>query len=250
MTLLADPNPLEQLQVLGYPVHRTADYAGWLLEQARRSKGAHVVTINAEMCMQGETDHTLQQAIKTADLVIPDGSGIELYFRFLEGIQLKRYPGIEFSADVLRQLKPNETAVFYGGAPGVADRAAAYWQTQRPDLNIALVQHGYLSMADQPAFLNQLKALQPTVIFVGLGVPRQEFWIQAHRHLAPKAAWIGVGGSFDIWGGVKERAPKWFCDNHLEWLYRLYQEPWRWRRMLALPKFVGRALVYRIRHRA
>ncbi|MEO1591830.1 MAG: WecB/TagA/CpsF family glycosyltransferase [Cyanobacteria bacterium J06632_22] len=245
MTLLADSNPLEKLHVLGFPVHRTADYAGWLLSQARQGKGTHVVTLNAEMCMQGETDLALQNAIRTADLVIPDGSGIELYFRWIEGLRLKRYPGIEFAADVLKRLHADETALFYGGAPGVADKAALHWQDQCPDLNIALVQHGYLSKEEQPAFYTQLQTLNPTVIFVGLGVPRQELWIQAHRHLVPNAAWIGVGGSFDIWGGVKERAPKWFCDNHLEWLYRLYQEPWRWRRMLALPKFVGRAFMYK-----
>ncbi len=246
MTLLADPNPLEQLHVLGYPVHRTPDYADWLLAQARQGKGAHVVTINAEMCMQGETDPDLHQVMQSADLVIPDGAGIELYFRLLEGIDLKRHPGIEVAANVLRQLKPTETAVFYGGAPGVAEQAASYWRQTLPGLNIGLVQHGYLSDADQPAFKAQLQDLQPTVIFVGLGVPRQELWIQTHRHLLPNTAWVGVGGSFDIWGGVKERAPQWFCDNHLEWLYRLYQEPWRWRRMLALPQFAGKALMYRL----
>ncbi|MEO0539793.1 MAG: WecB/TagA/CpsF family glycosyltransferase [Cyanobacteria bacterium P01_A01_bin.105] len=244
MTLLADSNPLEQLDVLGFPVHQATDYPGWLLAQARRGRGAHVVTINAEMCIQGERDPALQQVLQNADLVIPDGSGIELYFRWLEGIQVKRYPGIEFAADVLAQLSPTEPVVFYGGAPGVADKAADHWRSQLPSLNIALVQHGYLSEADQPDFQARLQALQPTAIFVGLGVPRQELWIQSHRPLVPQAAWIGVGGSFDIWGGVKERAPRWFCDNHLEWLYRLYQEPWRWRRMLALPKFVGRALMY------
>ena len=249
MTLLAEPNPLEQLQVLGFPVHRTADYAGWLLGQVRQCNGAHVVTINAEMCMQGEADPELRQIIQSADLVIPDGSGIELYFRWLEGARVRRYPGIEFAADVLAQLKPGEKAVFYGGAPGVAERAAAHWRQQLPDLDLALVQHGYLEEIDQPAFQAMLQSLQPAVIFVGLGVPRQEQWIQAHRHLVPSAAWVGVGGSFDIWGGVKERAPQWFCDNHLEWLYRLYQEPWRWRRMLALPKFVGRAVMYQWQHR-
>ena len=77
---------------------------------------------------------------------------------------------------------------------------------------------------------------------MGLGVPRQEYWIRQHRHLCPHAIWIGVGGSFDIWSGVKTRAPRWLRENHLEWLYRLYQEPWRWRRMLALPQFFLKAL--------
>jgi N-acetylglucosaminyldiphosphoundecaprenol N-acetyl-beta-D-mannosaminyltransferase len=79
---------------------------------------------------------------------------------------------------------------------------------------------------------------------VGLGVPRQELWIAQHRYLCPQAIWIGVGGSFDIWSGTKNRAPAWLGKNNLEWLYRLYQEPWRWRRMLALPEFALKAFVY------
>ncbi|HEY9835334.1 MAG TPA: WecB/TagA/CpsF family glycosyltransferase, partial [Vampirovibrionales bacterium] len=71
----------------------------------------------------------------------------------------------------------------------------------------------------------------------GLGVPRQEFWIRENRHLCPEAIWVGVGGSFDIWSGQKERAPVWLQRLQMEWAYRLYQEPWRWRRMLALPQF-------------
>ncbi|MEL6326516.1 MAG: WecB/TagA/CpsF family glycosyltransferase [Cyanobacteria bacterium J06626_23] len=248
MTVLADSNSLGKRSVLGFPVHCTTDYPGWLLTQIRQGQGVHVVTINAEMCMQGETDPALRQLIESADLVIPDGAGIELYFRFLKHTRVKRYAGIEFAGDVLSQLRPTEPVVFYGGATGVAEKAAEYWRQRLPDLNIALVQHGYLSADQQPDFEARLQAIRPAAVLVGLGVPRQEFWIQSHRHLLPQAAWIGVGGSFDIWGGVKERAPRWFCDNHLEWLYRLYQEPWRWRRMLALPKFVWRSLVYQVQH--
>jgi len=64
--------------------------------------------------------------------------------------------------------------------------------------------------------------------------------------LCPQAIWIGVGGSFDIWSGSKDRAPAWLANNNLEWLYRLYKEPWRWRRMLALPQFAVKAFVYRL----
>ena len=76
---------------------------------------------------------------------------------------------------------------------------------------------------------------------MGLGVPRQELWISENSHLCPQAIWIGVGGSFDIWSGIKNRAPSWLGNNNLEWLYRLYKEPWRWRRMLALPEFAVKA---------
>ena len=239
--------PLNQLFVMGLPVHQSTDrggYVSWLLEMMRSGHGGHVVTLNAEMCVQAELSGELQKIIRNALLVIPDGAGIQLYFQWIQRRQVKRYPGIEFSVDILQQLQPTEPVVFYGGSPGMATAAAEHWQRQFPDLNVAIAQHGYLSDHEQQDFQNQLQTLQPSIVFVGLGVPRQELWIAAHQKLYPNTVWVGVGGSFDIWAGKKQRAPRWMCNNNLEWLYRLYQEPWRWRRMLALPKFVFRSIGY------
>ncbi|MEO0535592.1 MAG: WecB/TagA/CpsF family glycosyltransferase [Cyanobacteria bacterium P01_A01_bin.123] len=240
---MMEPDTLAQLRVMNLPVHYGADYATWLLARLRRGQGSHVVTLNAEMSMQADHNLGLKRLIQQAELVIPDGAGVVLYFR-LKGQRLHRYPGIELAADLLKHCLPQESVFFYGGAPGVAETARDRWQTQLPNLTITGVQNGYLSAEDQPAFQQQLRDQQPSLIFVGLGVPRQEFWIAEHRSLCPHSIWVGVGGSFDIWAGVKQRAPAWFCNNNLEWLYRLYQEPWRWRRMLALPKFAWRALTY------
>lgn len=245
--MLADrSDTLRVLKVMGLPVHWRPNYADWLLRQYRQGQGAHVVTLNAEMAMQADSNPTLRQIILAADLVIPDGAGVVLYFR-LQGRRMDRVPGIELAAQVLQGLAPQETVFFFGGAPGVTDHAALYWRRQYPNVNIVGNQHGFLRPEDEPAFLQRLQTLQPSVILVGLGVPRQELWIRDHRHLCPNSVWIGVGGSFDIWAGIKTRAPDWMGKNHLEWLYRLYQEPWRWRRMLALPKFAWRSLTYSAR---
>ena len=235
---------LNQLFVMGLPVHQSTDYVGWLLETVRAERGGHVVTLNAEMCVQAETNTDLRNIIQNATLVIPDGAGVQLYFQWIQRRRVKRYPGIEFAANVLQQLESTDSVIFYGGAPGMSAAAAEHWQRQLPNLNVAIAQHGYLSEAEQTEFHTKLASLQPSIIFVGLGVPRQELWIAANRHLCPNTIWIGVGGSFDIWAGKKKRAPRWMCNNNLEWLYRLYQEPWRWRRMLALPKFVFRSIGY------
>lgn len=238
------PSPLKKLFVMGLPVHQSTDYVGWLLDTMRANRGGHIVTLNAEMCVQAETNPNLKAMIQNAALVIPDGAGVQLYFQWIQRKRMQRYPGIEFAVDVLQQLQPTEPVVFYGGAPGIATAAAQHWLKQLPDLKIAIAQHGYLSDIEQLDFHRRLQALQPSIIFVGLGVPRQELWIASHYQLCPTAIWIGVGGSFDIWAGKKQRAPRWMCANNLEWLYRLYQEPWRWRRMLALPKFVLRSISY------
>jgi N-acetylglucosaminyldiphosphoundecaprenol N-acetyl-beta-D-mannosaminyltransferase len=250
--IVREPAPvdrLEKISVLGVPVHLADSYSAWLLSRAQHQQGGHVVTLNAEMTMQAEQDRHLARIIHQADLVIPDGSGIVFYLK-LYGKHIERRPGIELAERLLEAFGESPalgSVFFFGGAPGVAEQAADSWRLRSPQLPIAGVQHGYLTPDDEPRFAQTLKELQPAIVLVGLGVPRQEYWIAEHRHLCPQAIWIGVGGSFDIWAGTKVRAPEFFRKNHLEWLYRLYQEPWRWRRMLALPQFALKSILYRMK---
>ncbi|MFN9608054.1 MAG: WecB/TagA/CpsF family glycosyltransferase, partial [Pseudanabaena sp.] len=125
-----------------------------------------------------------------------------------------------------------------GGAPKVVDSVAEIWRNKWADIAITGMHHGYFDAVTEQQICEQLQSSQPNLILVGLGVPRQELWIQKYRYLCPDAVWIGVGGSFDIWSGIKTRAPEWFSNNNLEWLYRLYHEPWRWRRRHSRPPFV------------
>jgi N-acetylglucosaminyldiphosphoundecaprenol N-acetyl-beta-D-mannosaminyltransferase len=235
----------ELYSVLGFPVHLLPDYVKWLLDRLASQKGTQVVTLNAEMTMQAEQNDQLANVIRQADLVIPDGAGIVLYLK-ARGKAIRRCPGIEL-AEALLQQAAARPVFFYGGAPGVAEDAARTLQGRYSTLNVVGTQDGYLSEQDAPLFLEGLRSLSPQIIYVGLGVPRQEHWIAAHRHVVPNAVWIGVGGSFDIWANRKERAPAWLRNNHLEWVYRLYQEPWRWRRMLALPQFAWQAFLELLR---
>ncbi len=242
--LLKSPEPA---RVMDLPIHLCDDYPGWLLHLLEERQGAHVVTLNAEMTMQARENPALAEVIRQADLVIPDGSGVVLYLQW-QGYQIQRFPGIELAQTLLYRIpefssseEVSKGVFFYGGQPGVAEEAAKMWQQHCPDLEI-VAQHGYLSEAEQKALLSTLEEKQPYLIYVGLGVPRQELWIAQHRWICPESIWIGVGGSFDIWAGRKDRAPVWLRDRHLEWVYRLYQEPSRWRRMLALPRFAWLSL--------
>lgn len=230
--------------VLNLSVHLLDDYTTWLIDNAHQGIGTCVTTLNAEMTMMAEQNPALAAAIRDADLVVPDGAGIVLHLR-LRGIRHFRCPGIELAAALLEGI--GETSVansvcFYGGKPGVTTAAARAWQQRVPSLSI-LTQHGYLNSEEEQAWKQTLQTQQPRIIYVGLGVPRQELWIQQNRSLCPNSIWIGVGGSFDIWAGNKSRAPKWLRENNLEWSYRLYQEPWRWKRMLSLPQFFWRSLI-------
>ena len=230
--------------VLNLQVHLLDDYLSWLIARLQQQIGTHVVTLNAEMSMMAQENAALQQTITAAELVIPDGAGVIIYMR-LRGRKHQRCPGIELAASLIEYLGTTsntpDSLCFFGGSPGTAEQAAKVWQEQFPRLSI-LTQDGYVAGVAEEEWKQTLKTKQPAVILVGIGVPRQELWIQSNRHLCPNAVWIGVGGSLDIWAGTKERAPEWLRNNNLEWSYRLYQEPWRWRRMLSLPKFFWRSL--------
>ena len=130
---------LETLSVMGLPIHWGARYEDWLLSQHHQGLGAHVVTLNAEMAMQADQNPALKAVLCKADLAIPDGAGIVLYFR-VKGKRIQRYPGIELAESLLQRLEAEHSAFFLGAAPGVAKAAAQTWQARQPQLNIVGVQ--------------------------------------------------------------------------------------------------------------
>jgi N-acetylglucosaminyldiphosphoundecaprenol N-acetyl-beta-D-mannosaminyltransferase len=227
-------------RVLGVPVHGCTDAfeAALALHQAG---GGQIVTLNAEMTMASRADADLGAVIEAAELVIPDGAGV-VWALGRQGIRVPRSPGIELARRLLEHGAAQGWRVaLVGASPETMERLRQVLPAEIPGLNLVLACHGYQSADNWPGIEHQLRELQPDLVLVALGVPRQETWI----HGLPwprKGLWMGVGGSFDVWAGVKQRAPRWMGALRIEWLYRLLQEPQRWRRMLALPEFAWAVL--------
>jgi N-acetylglucosaminyldiphosphoundecaprenol N-acetyl-beta-D-mannosaminyltransferase len=240
--------PLPQFKILGQPVDLCPDYTAWLIDRLEQGIGTHVVTMNAEIVVQANNNAELARIIDNADLVTPDGSGLVMALK-LYGIAQSRCAGIDLGEKLLQwagQSESNYPVFFYGGKPNIVRLAAKKWQTELPKLNFVGIEDGYIDAATQVKLLEQIQITQPKIILVALGVPRQEVWIRDHFHLCPQAIWVGVGGSFDVWSGAKTRAPQIIRNLNLEWLYRIAQEPSRWRRSLALPQFAIQAAIERI----
>ena len=120
-----------------------------------------------------------------------------------------------------------------------AEQAAANVQQQIGSLHIAGTHSGFFSADEEKDIIEDIRSQGTRILLVALGVPKQEKWISEHLYELGPCVCMGVGGTFDVLAGKAGRAPKWMQDNRLEWLYRLLKEPTRFKRMLALPKFVA-----------
>jgi len=234
--MAATTTALPSARVLGVPVTVADDVFAAALA-LHGSDGGQIVTLNAEMTMAARANQELGAAIEAAELVIPDGVGV-VWALGRQGFRVRRAPGIELARRLLEHAASHGWRVaLVGASPAVMDTLVGRLRRDLPGLDLVLASHGYLGPAEWPPFELQLLQAKPDLVLAALGVPRQETWIRglAGRHQG--GLWMGVGGSFDVWAGSKKRAPSWMRSLQIEWLYRLVQEPTRWRRMLALPEF-------------
>jgi N-acetylglucosaminyldiphosphoundecaprenol N-acetyl-beta-D-mannosaminyltransferase len=126
----------------------------------------------------------------------------------------------------------------------VAAEAAAILQQQYPGLIIAGAYAGSPDPAENEAIVRRINDSRADMLFVAYGAPRQDKWIARNKEaLTTVRLAMGVGGSLDFITGRSVRAPHWLQQLGLEWLYRLIREPWRWRRMLALPRFALKVML-------
>jgi len=198
-----------------------------------------VITLNAEIAFQAQKDEKLRSLINGADLVTPDGIGVIWGGRQLGYDFPERVTGIDLMVSLCRKAANMGWKVFlFGAAPGVAEAAAQTLAKQFPGLMVAGCRHGYFNDDESVGIAREIAALQPDILFVALGAPKQEYWIRDQREVLKVPLCMGVGGSFDVIAGVKSRAPGWAIRLNLEWLYRLLAEPSRWKRQLALPRYV------------
>lgn len=188
----------------------------------------------------------LIQAFQRASLVIAESAGILWASRFLGQRLRERFPGIDLMISLCSLAAKNGWPIFLLGAKeGVAGFAARRLSILFPELVLAGARDGYFTAEEEPMIFNAIKKGGARIVFVGLDVPRQEIWI--HERLKEMSALVmGVGGSLDVLSGDLRRAPAWMRFLGLEWLFRFLQEPWRWRRILNLPRFAFRVLAARL----
>lgn len=191
-----------------------------------------VFTPNPEIILECKKDEELQKIINSADLTLPDGIGVVMASRFLGKSVPERVPGFDYVCEL---LKTGRSFYFFGGKPGVAEKAMENMKAQ--GVNVVGCHDGYFK--DDTEIVNDILENKPDVLVVCLGAPKQEKWIYTNLEKLNVPVSIGAGGSLDVLAGEVERAPKIFRKLCLEWLYRTLKDPKkRLPRIMKLPVFV------------
>jgi len=215
---------------------------------ARRDRVYQICTVSPEFVMIAQDNPDFMRALHQADLCVADGVGLLLAARLLGRRLPERVTGSDGVPLIARRAAERGWKLFLlGAAPGVAERAAARLVADNPGLIIAGTYAGSPAPAEEAEIVARVNASGADILFVAYGAPQQDLWIARNRDRLSVAVAMGVGGTFDFIAGVVPRAPRWMRRLGLEWLYRLYRQPWRWRRMLRLPRFVWAVLTRRER---
>ncbi|MEM0952409.1 MAG: WecB/TagA/CpsF family glycosyltransferase [Cyanobacteria bacterium P01_H01_bin.74] len=236
----------ETADLFGYPVFIQSSESAlqYTLTNSQAGNNTHVVTMNPEMIMQGLKNSLLHQAILSASVIIPDGTGVVWALK-RKRIAVKRLPGIEFATALLKQAEKNNAGVAIIGAQSeVLTAAIKQLCKQFENLNVVFYHHGYYSEEEEASIVSNCANAKPKLVLIALGVPRQELWIARYKSFFQGATLMGIGGSLDVWSGSIQRAPLLFRQLNLEWLYRITTEPWRLKRVYkTLPLFALKVLL-------
>jgi N-acetylglucosaminyldiphosphoundecaprenol N-acetyl-beta-D-mannosaminyltransferase len=210
-----------------------------IVELAHGNEQAQVVTLGTEMIVRAYGDPGFRGLVNAATLSLCDTVGV-LHAARARGIPVPELvTGVDLIDPLCEALAAQGLSIFLLGARGdTTERVGRMLLQRHPALRLAGCRDGYFTSSEDSAVAAQIARSGAHVLLVGMGSPRQEYWIAEHVREAGCRVGIGVGGSFDVLAGNVKRAPSLWRRLHAEWLYRLIREPWRWRRQLALPRFI------------
>lgn len=242
--------PYSRYSVLGVPVDSAteADVLQFVANAVESRTPSSIATVNAEYVVLAQKDARFREVVRRAALATADGAGV-LWALRRQGVHMeRRVGGSDLIWSLSRQAASCGHRVFFlGAAPGVAEATSDALRRAYPGLLVAGAYAGSPDVGMEAAIVDLIRRSRPDILFVAYGAPHQDLWIARNLVSTGASVGMGVGGSFDYVAGVARRAPRWMQEHALDWLWRLIREPWRWRRMGALPLFVVLVLTERVR---
>ncbi len=231
----------DRVRILGMPVDvLTMDGCMERISGFVQSGRPHlVVTADSSGIVQAQTDPGLAELYHTADLVTPDSAGVVWAMRRAGRSVPSRVSGVDIVDHVCGMSAERGWRVFFlGAAPGVAELAAERMRLRHPGCNIVGARHGYFPPESDAVVAAEVAETKPDILFVAMGIPRQEKFIRATESIVGAKVAMGVGGSFDVFSGKVKRAPKLLQKLRMEWAWRLAQNPKKIGKVMLLPRFV------------
>lgn len=224
--------------ILGYKVfNKSKDQ---LLKEIDNKDKINIISGNPEVLYAGLNDDFLRKMFNDeSSIIIPDGVGTVLASKMVKNPVEEKIAGIEVMKDLLHKAaKENKGVYFLGAEEEVLVECIKKLTEEIKGLNIVGSHNGFFDLDNCEDIIKDIQETKPWAIFIAMGCPRQEKFIQKYSDNLPCKIYMGVGGSFDVFAGKTSRAPKWMINLGLEWLYRVAKEPWRIKRLGAIPKFL------------
>lgn len=203
----------------------------------------HIVSLNPENIVMSNENKLFKKAIDTAQIKIIDGIGVVLAGRWL-GVEVgERVTGVELMEDLLKMASDGRLRVLMiGGKENLALELANCYSNQYPEAKFfglsGIEDIKNTKKAEEDKIYSIVTDYKPQLVFVAFGSPDQELWIERHKNKFSNSLVMGVGGAFDYLSGGIVRPPVFIQKLGLEWLFRLLNQPWRWKRQLRLFKFI------------
>jgi N-acetylglucosaminyldiphosphoundecaprenol N-acetyl-beta-D-mannosaminyltransferase len=247
-----DAGVRSQVEILGGRVDDVtfAEMMAAVAHLVQTGEAHHISTVNIEYLMTARRDAEFAEVLRHTSLNVPDSVGVLWAARWLGHPLRERVTGSDGIYRVAELCAQRGFRLFLlGAAPGVAERVAEILVDRYPALHVCGTLAGSPSAKDEASIASAVGASKADVLLVAYPHAQQEKWIARNLARTGAAVTIGVGGAFDFCAGVQRRAPPWIQRAGLEWLYRLVRQPWRWRRMLALPQAAWLVFWERLRPR-
>lgn len=213
-----------------------------LAERIENGEQTHVITANPEVVMLAKGNPSFHSLLEQA-YVVPDGIGIVYAAKWTNQPITERVTGVELLEALMAEADRHGWKVYLlGAAPEVVRLAAEKLASRYPGARIVGYRDGYFRQDEEEQIVQEIAEKNTQLLFVAMGAPRQDEWIARYRDQLRATLMMGVGGSFDVISGKVKRAPLVWQKLNLEWLYRLLATPSRWKRQLAIPRFVWTVL--------
>ncbi|WP_026884418.1 WecB/TagA/CpsF family glycosyltransferase [Clostridium akagii] len=200
----------------------------------------HIISGNPEVLYNGMNDNSLfKGCTEKNSVIIPDGIGVVIASKIAKAPVKEKIAGIEVMEAIVKYCRDEKKGIYFLGAKQeMLDKCMENLKKKYSGLIIVGSHDGYFDIKNCEEILNDIKESSPHVLFVAMGSPKQERFINQYMNSLPASIYMGLGGSFDVISGKLKRAPRWMINMGLEWLYRVSKEPFRIKRLGVIPKFL------------